>query len=141
MNKILLIPAIVLLFCCVIVGAFNAVTGSNNRPMTFNDSLVTLSEVDLSIDDMLTLIESIQEVWGFGQDGDSNASEENSFGQKNYQADSGAEWLNNVLNFLSDLCFTLITLIKMVILIIDILISIIVTLFDLTVKFFFGVPT
>ena len=150
MTKFLLIPAIILLACCVSVGAFNAVSGSNNRPMTFNESLVTLSEVDISIDDMSILIDSIQDAWATesasiypSQGGvvSGGSRDESNFGEKNYEADTGTDWIDSFLNFLSDFCFTLVTLINILVLLVKDTISIVVTFFDLMVKFFFGVPT
>lgn len=47
MKKIFLYPLIFVLVCCVSVGTFNSVTGSNNRPYSIYECLCELSELDV----------------------------------------------------------------------------------------------
>lgn len=143
MRKIFLIPAIVLLICCVTVGAFNAVGGQNNRPLTFTETLSTLADIEYSIDDMALLVNSIQEVWATDTSesgGGESTRPDSKFGQKGYQADTGMSWLDTILEVVSNFCFTFFALIQLVVLVCKDTTTTIATLFNLMVKFFFGVP-
>ena len=157
MKKIILIPAIILLVCCVTVGAFNVVSNSNNRPMTFYESLVAFSEIDFSFDEMANLLEKISRMWSAddssyagpgGSPGNTggggtiveNGGYSNQFGSPNYKADTGLKWLDNVLNFCSNFIATVNIFIQLLVLLVRDAITTVYTLFDIITRFVVGVP-
>ena len=163
MKKILLIPAIILLACCVTVGAFNVVTKSDNRPMTFYEALEEVSNIEFSLDDMTYILSKISELWtgetstypgpggrpgqqGAGgtmfEDGSFSLFEIPSgyFGSLDYEADSGIEWLDSILVTISKVIATFILIIDLLILIVYDAVTTVSKLFDIITRFVVGVP-
>ena len=164
MKKIILIPAIILLVCCITVGAFNVVTRQNNRPMTFYESLITISEIEFSLDDMAYILNKISELWteeassyaGVGGSpgntggGGTFPGADNSFslldipsgmfGSIEYEADTGFEWLNPILNTISKIIATIILVFNLLVLIVQDAVTTVSTLFEIILKFIIGVP-
>ena len=150
MKKFLLIPAIVLLVCCVTVGAFNAVSGQKNRPMTLMESLEEIASIEYSLDDMSDLLDDISSAWsdepstypsGGSVGGRFPKPEDTHFGGKLYESNSGEEWIDTLLNGLSDFVYTVATVVQLLLLFIQDTFAIVSTLFNVMVKFFVGVPT
>jgi len=110
MKKFFLVPSVLLLVCCVTVGAFTLVTGEKRRPMTFYESIEAISSFDFSVDEITKLVDSISSAWGLDEDehGDTPSTDDDlSFGGKDYVADSADNNWNLLLEGLSDVVFTL----------------------------------
>ncbi len=152
MKKIIIIPAIILLVCCVTVGAFNVVLGSANRPMTFYEAFVALSNIEFSFDEIQNLLYTLSDLWspnsstypsmgGSSDDtGGGGSRVEAPFGSPNYKADSGYEWLDSVLDFLSNCISTFYIIIQFIVLLIKDTLKMLYMLFDIITKFVIGVP-
>lgn len=162
MKKILLIPAIILLVCCVTVGAFNVVTKSDNRPMTFYEALEEISHIEFSLDEMSNILSKISDLWteeastypgpggrpgqqgGFGSldDGSNGILEipSGNFGSLDYEANTDWKWLNSVLNTISKVISTIILIFDLLIFIVKDAVTTVYTLFDVIMRFVVGVP-
>lgn len=148
MKKIVLLPAILLICLAVIVGAFNVVSGSNNRPYTLQEAMIELSSFSYSMDDVDYLLDRINRLWsdsnaypsqGGGENG-GIGGRTNSFGTPLYIANTGIDWLDSLLQTLSDALCSVLTLGEILYVFIRDTFTLFATIFSIAKNLLIGVP-
>lgn len=134
MSKFLIILCLVIIVSCVTVGAINTLSNSNNRPRSVYDTLRLFSSVDLSLDDIHSLADTLRDTF----DGNSGGGK---FGTPNYKADTGVKWVNVALNAISQGFVTASSCWQIVFYLLRDVIMLFFSLFTVLYGFFVGVPT
>ena len=127
MKKLLFIPLVIMLVCGVTVGAFNVVTGNNNRPMTFMETFEEISNISFSVQDIADAFNDLSEEWS---DDQKPTDFEN----------SNLTWSEQLGEIFNNLMHTFLILFDMISTVINDTVKIISTLLTLTLRFFVGVP-
>lgn len=147
MKKIVLLPAILMICLAVTVGAFNVVSGNDNRPYTLQEAMQELSSFSYSMDDVTAILERINELWGTdtlasaggGANGGGTLVSAR-FGTSGYIADTGVDWLDTLLQTLSDALCTVLSLGEIVYIFIRDTFTLFVTVFSIAKNLLIGVP-
>ena len=116
-----------MLVCGVTVGAFNVVTGNNNRPMTFMETFEEISNISFSVQDIADGFNKLAEEWS----DDSKPSD---------LEDPNKEWLDQIGEYFNNIMHTLLILLDLISTVINDIIKLISTLLTLVLRFFVGVP-